>query len=184
MKVDESGWKLMKLDKSGWNGWKLMKVDESGWKYTSDIYFHLVWMCTCQLIVLVRIQHKNYITSAHPIVQTYKVTWYKVTWYMVVYQISARFIMNFLHSIVWSGRVELISDVVLFCREAPSTPFLFLPCLGVDFQVWWTYHCVWISSQFSEQTWGPIFASLSQGVQGSVCEQILSDPLSCQRKLQ
>ena len=63
--------------------------------------------------------------------------------------------MNFLHSIVWSGRVELISDVVLFCREAPSTPFLFLPCLGADFQVWWTYHCVWISSQFSEQTWGP-----------------------------
>ena len=30
MKVDESGWKWMKVDKMDENGWKLMKVDESG----------------------------------------------------------------------------------------------------------------------------------------------------------
>ena len=91
--------------------------------------------------------------------------------------------MNFLHSIVWSDRARLTSDVVLSCREAPSTPFYLLPCLCADFQAWWTYHCVWMSSQFFVQIWGPIFVFSHQGVQVSILEQIFLGPLSYRRKL-
>ena len=60
---------------------------------------------------------QNNITSAHSIVQTYIAT------YMAIEHKTARFLMNFHHLTVWSGRELLTSDVVLFYREAPSIPF-------------------------------------------------------------
>ena len=30
IKIDGNGWKLMKVDETGWDDWKWMEVDESG----------------------------------------------------------------------------------------------------------------------------------------------------------
>ena len=65
--------------------------------------------------------------------------------------------MNFLHLTVCSSRARLTSDVVLFCKEAPSTV-----C------------CANLRANF-------VFSH--QEVQVSILEQIFLGPLSCPRKL-
>ena len=65
--------------------------------------------------------------------------------------------MNFLHLTVWSSRARLTSDVVLLCKEAPST----VCCANLR-----------ASFVFSHQE-----------VQVSILEQIFLGPLSCPRKL-
>ena len=65
--------------------------------------------------------------------------------------------MNFLHLTVWSSRARLTSDVVLLCKEAPSTV-----C------------CANLRANF-------VFSH--QEVQVSILEQIFLGPLSCPRKL-
>ena len=65
--------------------------------------------------------------------------------------------MNFLHLTVWSSRARLTSDVVLFCKEAPST-------------------VCWANLRAN-------FVFSHQEVQVSILEQIFLGPLSCPRKL-
>ena len=36
MKKDESGWKCVKMDKSGWKGMKAVEMDESGWIWMNN----------------------------------------------------------------------------------------------------------------------------------------------------
>mgnify|MGYP007022687252 CR=1 FL=1 len=65
--------------------------------------------------------------------------------------------MNFLHLTVWSSRARLTSDVVLLCKEAPST-------------------VCWANLRAN-------FVFSHQEVQVSILEQIFLGPLSCPRKL-
>ena len=65
--------------------------------------------------------------------------------------------MDFLHLTVWSSRARLTSDVVLLCKEAPST-------------------VCWANLRAN-------FVFSHQEVQVSILEQIFLGPLSCPRKL-
>ena len=44
MKVDESGWKWMKMDEMDENGWKWMRVDQSRWEWMRMDYIGWQWM--------------------------------------------------------------------------------------------------------------------------------------------